>query len=419
MLRIDFPFVTRRLILNNIIDRERALSLASLLLKNGFLTDVVLAEEVADDALDSLGVYPKSLGRGYGYSLAELVGVHACTTEHLLHVSSDTSLQGTTWIEKAITLLRKNEQVKVVNPIWNDQIREARHESLYEDDDFYYGYGFSDQCYLITAADFKAPIYGESLRGPSRYPDYGGESFEKRVDAWMRNNCYLRATYKHDSYFHPSFRTLDNLARESFWKYQSDISLEPLESIGGIDGWLLEDEARLLSFAVDRAISGSPHGNLVEVGSYCGKSTVCIAKTLDLLGASATLHTIDPHEGELHCGIREQIDSLTALKSNLSRSRVADRVVIHEAKSTGLAWREPISFLFIDGLHDYESVQADFEHFEPYLCNHAFVAFHDYADGVGVKQFVDDLLSRSTVYRPYALTKSLIMIKTQLTSPRD
>jgi hypothetical protein len=64
------------------------------------------------------------------------------------------------------------------------------------------GFGFSDQCFLVRTADFRAPIYNELNDLSARYPGYGGELFEKRVDAWMRNHGFLRATFKHGTYLH-------------------------------------------------------------------------------------------------------------------------------------------------------------------------------------------------------------------------
>jgi hypothetical protein len=95
--------------------------------------------------------------------------------------------------------------VKVFNLTWNHRFHEAKNESLKEDDQFYYGYGFSDQMYLVRTADFRAPIYEEINDASERYPKYGGELFEKRVDSWMRNNGNIRATSKQTSYIHKNF----------------------------------------------------------------------------------------------------------------------------------------------------------------------------------------------------------------------
>jgi hypothetical protein len=59
--------------------------------------------------------------------------------------------------------------------------------------------------YLVKTADFKAPIYNETHPESERYPEYGGELFEKRVDSWMRRHDYQRLTFKHGSYIHKNF----------------------------------------------------------------------------------------------------------------------------------------------------------------------------------------------------------------------
>jgi hypothetical protein len=54
---------------------------------------------------------------------------------------------------------------------------------------------------------------------------------------------------------------------------------------------------------------------------------------------------------------------------------------------------QPIALLYVDGLHDYASVLADFRHFASDLLPGALVAFHDYFDLCpGVKQCVNELM---------------------------
>jgi hypothetical protein len=57
---------------------------------------------------------------------------------------------------------------------------------------------------MVRTADFRRAIYGEKHPDSARYPGYGGELFEKRVDSWMRNHGHLRATYRHGAYLHES-----------------------------------------------------------------------------------------------------------------------------------------------------------------------------------------------------------------------
>ena len=112
-------------------------------------------------------------------------------------------------------MLNTNTNVKVFNLAWNHDYNAAKTESEYEDSECYYGYGFSDQMYLIRTADFKQRIYEYYDKASERYPRHGGESFEKKVDSWMRQNHFLRATFKHSSYIHHNFskiRLFNNIA---------------------------------------------------------------------------------------------------------------------------------------------------------------------------------------------------------------
>ncbi|MES9682267.1 hypothetical protein ABWK22_04955, partial [Gottfriedia acidiceleris] len=139
-------------------------------------------------------------------SISELVSIYLCNTKFLLHFSSDSILEKPfNWIDLSILKLQEDERIKVANPVWNGNIFEAKQESIDEDENFYIGYGFSDQCYLIRTNDFKNKIYNEKNPISERYPIYGGELFEKRVDAWMRNNHFKRITFKHGNYIHQNY----------------------------------------------------------------------------------------------------------------------------------------------------------------------------------------------------------------------
>jgi hypothetical protein len=48
-------------------------------------------------------------------------------------------------------------------------------------------------------------MYNERHIDSERYPRYGGELFEKRVDAFMRNHNFMRITSKKASYRHHNF----------------------------------------------------------------------------------------------------------------------------------------------------------------------------------------------------------------------
>jgi predicted O-methyltransferase YrrM len=190
-------------------------------------------------------------------------------------------------------------------------------------------------------------------------------------------------------------------------------TLPILARIRPIEGWLEEEEADLLIATATRALLSLPgHAALVEIGSYCGRSTVAIASVIQALGSSARLHAIDPHEGALTAdGSARTAPTLRRLQENLEREGLADAVRIIAQRSSDVAWDQPVRMLFIDGLHDYESVSADFRHFDPHVVGDGLVAFHDYADyWPGVKALVDEVVA-SGRWRMLARARSLVTLQ--------
>lgn len=201
--RNPFPFAERVLAINNVRRINAVRKRADRAVAAGFFSKYVIVEDHAAEALEFFALTRESLGSGYYYSIAELVGVYLSRTEYMVHYAGDCiPLQPFDWITPALQLMARDPRIKVCNLTWDEKYTEAKSECCEENDNFHLGYGFSDQCYLIRAADFRFPIYSESHPDSARYPGYGGELFEKRVDSWMRNHRHLRATFKHASYVH-------------------------------------------------------------------------------------------------------------------------------------------------------------------------------------------------------------------------
>jgi hypothetical protein len=204
--RNDFLFSERILFINNVRNSAKVCSHAEKLVNANVLTDFCLVEDHAKEALDFFQLSRDALGRGYVYSISELVAIYRCRTDFLLHFSGDAILAARSdWVAKSLREFEKSGQVKVANPVWNHKFGEARNESFDENDGFFLSFGFSDQCYMVRTDDFRAPVYNETHPESGRYPRYGGELFEKRVDSWLRNHDYHRLTYKHCSYVHRNF----------------------------------------------------------------------------------------------------------------------------------------------------------------------------------------------------------------------
>jgi hypothetical protein len=206
--RCHHPLDKKILYINNVKNPLEVERYAQKWIDVGVIDQFVHVHEHAQPALDFFNLTKEKLGKGYYYSIAELVSIYLCNTKYLLHFSSDAIPEKnikTNWLDLGIQLLEKRDDVKVFNLTWNKKYLEAKSEAFEQDSNFYYGYGFSDQMYLVRTADFRAPIYEEFHEASKRYPQYGGELFEKRVDSWMRNHYGTRATYCHASYLHQNF----------------------------------------------------------------------------------------------------------------------------------------------------------------------------------------------------------------------
>ncbi len=203
----SWSFASRIVYVNNVDNSRRVLQRGRRLVDNGVLDDVVLVDDHAQAALDHFGLSKSDLGRGYVYSISELVSLFLCETDYLLHFAGDTMLrEPADWVPPALDLLGRRPDVAVVNVSWTPDVRLVEAESSARDGDFLLGYGFSDQMYLVRSAEFEQRIYAESHPDSARYPEYGGELFEKRVDAWMRNHKKLRATWTASHYVHENIR---------------------------------------------------------------------------------------------------------------------------------------------------------------------------------------------------------------------
>lgn len=205
--RSAFNFAKRTLFINNVENPGKVSSYAEKLVRSGVLTGFHVVADHEAEALDFFGLEKESLTSGFVYSVAELVGIHLCQTDFLLHFSGDSfPAARVPWMGAALERFSADKRVKVANLTWNHNYLDAAAEAFDEDHDFYVGYGFSDQMYLVRTADFRSPsVYHQTNPASARYPAYGGELFEKRVDAWMRNNGFHRLTYKHGSYEHENF----------------------------------------------------------------------------------------------------------------------------------------------------------------------------------------------------------------------
>ena len=181
------------------------------------------------------------------------------------------------------------------------------------------------------------------------------------------------------------------------------------------EGWLDDAEAKLLVDTVVTLTTGQQPCSIVEVGSYCGKSTVVFGLALKQMGEDGSrVFAIDPHDGRvstLDGKIVSTGPTFDKFRKNILAAGVESLVEPILGRSTEIGWDRAIDLLFVDGLHGYDHVLADFRHFSPWIRPAGWVAFHDCAPHFpGVQRVVSEIV-RSGEYQIAARANSLAVLK--------
>jgi MMP 1-O-methyltransferase len=154
-----------------------------------------------------------------------------------------------------------------------------------------------------------------------------------------------------------------------------------------VTGFMPADEGHAL---YDAAVRYLGDGIGVEIGTYCGKSTL-------LLGAAAqhtggVVFTVDHHHGSeehqpgwayhdasLLDAATGRFDTLPSLRRTLDAAGLDDHVVAVVGKSAVVArgWRMPLRLLFIDGGHTEEAAHEDFDGWARWVDVGGALAIHD------------------------------------------
>ena len=147
------------------------------------------------------------------------------------------------------------------------------------------------------------------------------------------------------------------------------------------------DEGRALYDAAVRYLGA---GTGVEIGTYCGKSTVMLGAAAQQTGG--VVYTIDHHHGseehqpgwEYHDTsmvdpVTGLFDTLPTLRHTLDAAGLDDNVIAVVARSTVVArsWRTPLQLLFIDGGHTDEAAQRDYEGWAKWVTVGGGLVIHD------------------------------------------
>ncbi len=151
-------------------------------------------------------------------------------------------------------------------------------------------------------------------------------------------------------------------------------------------GFLPVDEGEALLAAA----LGAAAGTWLEVGTYCGKSTVHLGSAARERGAH--LVTLDHHRGseenqpgwewhdaslvDPHTG---RLETLPHLRHTLWDAGLDDvvSVVVGTTQQVARWWSTPLTMLFLDGNHTEEVAQHDYAAYSPHVVPGGLLLVHD------------------------------------------
>ena len=129
---------------------------------------------------------------------------------------------------------------------------------------------------------------------------------------------------------------------------------------------------------------------MLEVGSYCGRSTIWLGDAAR--NAGKLLFAVDHHRGseenqagwEWHDAslvdpATGKMDTLPFFRRAIHDAGLEDHViaVVGKSPTVARAWTTPLSFLFIDGGHGVEPARDDYELWTPHVAPNGILAIHD------------------------------------------
>jgi len=195
-------------------------------------------------------------------------------------------------------------------------------------------------------------------------------------------------------------------------------------SLDSVKGFLDEQEGEALFAAASEM---SPQGLCVEIGSYCGKSTVILGTACQKAGG--VLLAIDHHRGSEENQPGEDyfdadlddgeggMSSLLQFRANIRRAKLED-TVIAALSASQVVQQLPLAapaFVFIDGGHSMPAALSDYRNWGTRVMRGGLLAIHDVfpnvADGGRPPHEIYKLALHSGLFAEEKAVKSLRILR--------
>ena len=178
----------------------------------------------------------------------------------------------------------------------------------------------------------------------------------------------------------------------------------------------------------DLALSAAAMGPCLEIGSYCGKSSVYLGAACQQ--RDQILYALDHHRGseehqpgeeyhdpELFDARQARLDSLPEFRATIARARLETTVIplVTTSVLAGRHWMTPLALVFIDGGHSREAALTDYRTWSPHVMPGGYLAIHDIfadpADGGQAPYEIYQLGSASGLFEVLPSTRTLGVLR--------
>lgn len=188
-----------------------------------------------------------------------------------------------------------------------------------------------------------------------------------------------------------------------------------------IKGFLDPEEGQRL---YRTACAAAKLGPCLEIGSYCGKSALYLGQGCKESGG--ILFSVDHHRGSEEQQPGEEyfdpalfdvrsftVDTLRHFRSTLQMADLERTVVpiVAPSEIVARAWATPLSLVFIDGGHAFETAKTDYDCWANHIMPGGFLLIHDIfkdpAEGGQAPYQVYQMAQASGLFDELPMTKTL------------
>ena len=187
-----------------------------------------------------------------------------------------------------------------------------------------------------------------------------------------------------------------------------------------VRGFLPDHEGQQL-FEWARQVS--PIGPLLEIGSYCGRSTIWLGQAakahdtvvfaLDHHRGSEEHQPGESHHDEALVDTSGRFDSFGEFRRNIAAAGLEDTVIpiVAISETVGLHWQGGLGMVFVDGGHSLDAALADYRTWAPHVLPGGILAIHDVfpdpADGGQAPFTIWQLATQSGLFEPLGTEDTL------------